>query len=105
MAWDADITNDKINRKNKNKKSDNKESYYENQQNKECEIDPTGGASENKYKYCDLDIPFGFQDIDPMLITVLGEVIGSILSIIGIVILITIYIIERRRIKKLLNVE
>ena len=33
MAWDADITNDKINRKNKNKKSDNKESYYENQQN------------------------------------------------------------------------
>ena len=80
MAWDADITNDKINRKNKNKKSDNKESYYENQQNKECEIDPTGGASENKYKYCDLDIPFGFQDIDPMLITVLGEVIGSILS-------------------------
>ena len=34
MAWDADITNDKINRKNKNKKSDNKESYYENQQNK-----------------------------------------------------------------------
>lgn len=64
MAWDADITNDKINRKNKNKKSDNKESYYENQQNKECEIDHTGGASENKYKYCDLDIPFGFQDID-----------------------------------------
>ena len=34
-----------------------------------------------------------------------GLVIGSILSIIGIVILITIYIIERRRIKKLLNVE
>ena len=65
MAWDADITNDKINRKNKSKTSDNKESYYENQQNKECEIDPTGGASENKYKYCDYSLIYRFHNTPP----------------------------------------
>lgn len=75
MAWDTDIIDDKVNNDNKKKKS-----HDENQRNNECKIDPTGGARYNRYKYCDLDIPFGFQDIDPMLITVLGEVVGNILS-------------------------
>ena len=67
MAWDADIIDDRVKDQYDSKKNN------KNKFNNKCKIDPTGGASENKYKYCDLDIPFGFQDIDPMLITVLGE--------------------------------
>ena len=69
MAWDADIIDDRVKDQYDSKKNN------KNKFNNKCKIDPTGGTSENKYKYCDLDIPFGFQDIDPMLITVLGEVI------------------------------
>lgn len=74
MAWDADIIDDRVKDQYDSKKNN------KNKFNNKCKIDPTGGANSNEYKYCDLDIPFGFQDIDPMLITVLGEVIGSILS-------------------------
>ena len=74
MAWDADIIDDRVKDQYDSKKNN------KNKFNNKRKIDQTGGANSNEYKYCDLDIPFGFQDIDPMLITVLGEVIGSILS-------------------------
>lgn len=67
MGWDGD---------NKNADGMKKHTFDTGK----CEIDPTAGADKNEYKYCNLDLPFGFQDIDPMLITVLGEVVGNILS-------------------------
>lgn len=43
-------------------------------------FDPTAGADRNIYKNCNLDMPFGFQDINPMIFTVIGEIIGNVLS-------------------------
>ena len=48
--------------------------------NEECEIDYTAGADKNCCKNLNLDVPFGFQDIDPMLFTVIGEVISNIMT-------------------------
>lgn len=71
MAWDTDNSdsdrNSSINMTRKEKK-------------KGCEVDPTAGATSNECRNYNLDMPFGFQDMDPMLITVIGEVVGNILS-------------------------
>ncbi|WP_040330078.1 hypothetical protein [Clostridium ihumii] len=46
----------------------------------DIQIDPTAGASGNSCKYANLDIPCGFQDLDPMIITVVSEMVGNLLS-------------------------
>ena len=43
-------------------------------------IDPTGGSDTNCCANQDLDIPNGFQDVDPKVFVVLGEVVGNVLS-------------------------
>ena len=50
---------------------------------KECidkRLDLTAGALNNKCRDMNLDMPCGFQDVNPMLFTVIGEVISAILS-------------------------
>lgn len=45
-----------------------------------CKIDPSGGASTNFCRDLNLDILFGFQDIDPMFLLVISEIISNTLS-------------------------
>ena len=45
-----------------------------------CTIDCSGGAKDNCCKFYNLDVDYGFQDINPMLFVVIGEVIANILS-------------------------
>ncbi|WP_261776615.1 hypothetical protein [Clostridium botulinum] len=45
-----------------------------------CKIDPTAGASTDWCAKLNLDIPGGFQDINPILFITLGEVVGNIIS-------------------------
>lgn len=52
----------------------------ENNKQDKCNIDPTGGASSNCCANLDLDIPGGFQDIDPIIFVTLGEIIGNIIA-------------------------
>ncbi|WP_315079909.1 hypothetical protein [uncultured Clostridium sp.] len=63
------------------------ESIYSNESSNESDtsnckskIDPTAGASTNWYAKLNLDIPGGFQDINPILFITLGEVIGNVIS-------------------------
>lgn len=44
------------------------------------DIDPTGGAANNCCINQNLDIPCGFQDINPTVFIILGEVVGDLLS-------------------------
>ena len=44
------------------------------------DIDPSGGADSNCCANVNLDIPGGFQDIDPIVFITIGEVIGNIIS-------------------------
>lgn len=44
------------------------------------DIDPSGGADSNCCANVNLDIPGGFQDIDPIVFLTIGEVIGNIIS-------------------------
>ena len=44
------------------------------------DIDPSGGADENCCRDLNLDIPGGFQDINPMVFITIGEVIGNVLA-------------------------
>ena len=44
------------------------------------DIDPSGGADSNCCANVNLDIPGGFQDINPMFFLTIGEVIGNIIS-------------------------
>lgn len=44
------------------------------------DIDPSGGADSNCCANINLDIPGGFQDIDPIVFITIGEVIGNIIS-------------------------
>ena len=45
-----------------------------------CKIDPTAGADTNSCKNINLDMLFGFQDLDPMLMLVIGELIANSIS-------------------------
>ena len=45
-----------------------------------CKIDPTGGATSNCCSNLNLDIPGGFQDVNPMIFIVIGEIIGNVIS-------------------------
>ncbi|NFH69030.1 hypothetical protein FDF86_15430 [Clostridium botulinum] len=45
-----------------------------------CKIDPTARASTDWCAKLNLDIPGGFQDINPILFITLGEVVGNIIS-------------------------
>ncbi|AIY80980.1 hypothetical protein U728_1290 [Clostridium botulinum 202F] len=58
----------------------NKSSNESDTSNCKCKIDPTAGASTNWYAKLNLDIPGGFQDINPILFITLGEVIGNVIS-------------------------
>lgn len=46
----------------------------------EIRIDKTGGANTNKCKNINMDMPFGFQDLDPMLMLVIAELIANSIS-------------------------
>lgn len=43
-------------------------------------IDPTGGAKDNCCANINLDIPGGFQDINPEVFVVIGEILGNIIA-------------------------
>lgn len=45
-----------------------------------CKIDPSGGADSNCCYNADLDIKGGFQNIDPFLFSLIGEILGNIIS-------------------------
>lgn len=45
-----------------------------------CEFDPTAGASSNYCRDANSDIPGGFQDVDPQLFVVIGEILGLVLG-------------------------
>lgn len=45
-----------------------------------CKIDKSGGANSNCCKDVNLDMPNGFQDIDPVLFLVVGELIGNVIA-------------------------
>lgn len=45
-----------------------------------CKIDPSGGADSNCCDNIDLDIKGGFQDIDPILFSIIGEILGNIFA-------------------------
>ncbi|MBN1045883.1 hypothetical protein DVW08_11050 [Clostridium botulinum] len=62
----------------KNDNSDDK--CKEKDEEIECKIDPTAGASTNDCKNLNLDMPYGFQDLDPMLMLVIGELIANAIS-------------------------
>lgn len=49
-------------------------------ENASVKIDPTAGAKNNNCKDFNSDIPFGFQDIDPMLATVICEILSNVIS-------------------------
>lgn len=44
------------------------------------DIDPSGGADSNCCANVNLDIPGGFQDIDPIVFLTIGELIGNIIA-------------------------
>ncbi|UZP02327.1 hypothetical protein JW813_11420 [Clostridium botulinum] len=46
----------------------------------ECKVDPTAGASTNDCQNLNLDMPYGFQDLDPMLMLAIGELIANVIS-------------------------
>lgn len=52
----------------------------DNENNVENRFDKTGGAATNFCRDFNSDIKFGFQDIDPMLITVIAEVLANKLT-------------------------
>lgn len=54
--------------------------YSEIEELLRCIIDPTGGAADNNCKNINLDIIGGFQDIDPLLLSVFAELLGNVLS-------------------------
>ena len=57
--------------------------YVENEDNISRnipDIDPSAGADSNCCANINLDIPGGFQDIDPIVFITIGEVIGNIIS-------------------------
>ncbi|WP_252229136.1 hypothetical protein [Clostridium sp. ZBS15] len=58
----------------------NESSNESNTSDCKCKIDPTAGASTNWCSKLNLDIPGGFQDINPILFVTLGEVIGNVIS-------------------------
>lgn len=43
-------------------------------------IDTTAGANNNGCKNANLDMPCGFQDIDPMFLIVIGEIVSNVIS-------------------------
>lgn len=45
-----------------------------------CKIDPSGGADSNCCNNINLDIQGGFQDIDPILFSIIGEILGNIFA-------------------------
>lgn len=52
----------------------------ESEKGPKCTIDCSGGADTNCCKFFDLDVSYGFQDVNPMLFVVVGEVIANVLS-------------------------
>lgn len=60
--------------------------YYQNiytgssKDNWKCKVDLSGGASTNCCKNLNLDVPGGFQDLNPIIFITLAEVIGDLLS-------------------------
>lgn len=64
---------DEPEKSNCNKKEDKKN-------NCTCKIDPSGGANGNCCADENLDIKGGFQNIDPFLFSIIGEVLGNIIS-------------------------
>lgn len=54
--------------------------YKRCESHNECKTDPTGGASTNYCRGMNSDTINGFQDIDPMFITVFFEYISNVLS-------------------------
>lgn len=45
-----------------------------------CTIDYSGGAKDNCCRDANLDIAQGFQDINPILFILIGEILGNVLS-------------------------
>lgn len=45
-----------------------------------CTIDPSGGADNNCCAKLNLDVPGGFQDLDPMIFVVIAELIGNVIA-------------------------
>lgn len=50
------------------------------EEGEKCKIDLSGGADSNCCKDVNLDIINGFQDIDPVLYLIIGELIGNIIA-------------------------
>lgn len=53
---------------------------YEKCNGEGVQIDPTAGAKNNNCRNFNSDIPFGFQDIDPMFSTVVCEILSNAIS-------------------------
>lgn len=62
----------KVNADNSEKNNSKKQQY--------CKIDYSGGADSNCCADVNMDIPNGFQDLDPILFLVVGELIGNIIA-------------------------
>lgn len=45
-----------------------------------CTIDYSGGAKDNCCRDANLDIEQGFQDLNPILFILIGEILGNVLS-------------------------
>ena len=46
----------------------------------DCEIDPTAGKDTNECKNLNLDISGGFQDVEPILMVLIAEVLANAIS-------------------------
>lgn len=57
-----------------------KENSSNNSNNCTANVDPTAGASNNCCRDLNLDIPGGFQDINPTLFVLIAEFIGNIVA-------------------------
>lgn len=64
----------------KKEENKDKDECNESFEKEEIKIDKSGGASTNECKNLNLDMPFGFQDLDPMLMLVIGELIANSIS-------------------------
>ena len=45
-----------------------------------CKFDSSDTDKNNWYKFFNLDIPYRFQDMDPMLLTIISEIMSNIIS-------------------------
>ncbi|MDR5587282.1 MULTISPECIES: hypothetical protein [Clostridium] len=61
-------------------KNNSDDKCKEKDEERKCKIDPSAGASTNECQNLNLDMPCGFQDLDPMLMLVIGELIANAIS-------------------------